>query len=216
MLLYFYGIHLHVYVKHVRILKAQLAKNERGGLIMNIYSRILLAVYAIFVLILSAFTMSVVIWPGVFASVASYIDENLLSSRNISLVLFLIAFVFLILSIIFLTSGIKIKDKKVVSKHTKIGEIKISLDTIENIALTASRKLSGVKEAKVEVKKPLESDNVSIEIKTVVMPDINIPALSEDMQEKVKRTVESSTGITVDNVQVIVENIFTGYRARVE
>jgi len=53
-------------------------------------------------------------------------------------------------------------------------------------------------------------------IKTIVMPDINIPALLEDIQLKVKKSVEETTGIVVNEVKVSVENTYTGYRSRVE
>jgi len=48
-------------------------------------------------------------------------------------------------------------------------------------------------------------------IKTIVMPDINIPALLEDIQLKVKKSVEETTGIVVNEVKVSVENTYTGY-----
>ena len=127
----------------------------------------------------------------------------------------LVAFIFFALSLTFLLSGFRSdKDKKAVSKHTNIGEIKISLDTIENIALGASRKLNGVKEAKANLFK--REDGVAIVVRTVVLPDINIPLLSEDIQVKVKKAIEDSTGIKVSDVRVVVENIYSGYRSRVE
>ncbi|GAE87655.1 hypothetical protein JCM21531_1043 [Acetivibrio straminisolvens JCM 21531] len=103
---------------------------------------------------------------------------------------------------------------KSISKYNNVGEVRISLNTIESIALAASRKLGGVKDNKAYVTK--QGDNVVISIKTIVMPDINIPALLEDIQMKVKKSVEETTGIGVNEVKVSVENIYTGYRSRVE
>ena len=48
------------------------------------------------------------------------------------------------------------------------------------------------------------------------MPDINIPALLEDIQLRVKKSIEETSGILVDDVKMFVENIYTGYRSRVE
>ena len=94
------------------------------------------------------------------------------------------------------------------------GEIRISLNTIENIALSASRRLNGVKETKTYVSKI--GEDVSIYIKAVVLSDIHIPTLSEELQSKVKKAVEETSGINVTDVKVSVENIFTGYKSRVE
>lgn len=182
---------------------------------MNIFFRILLAVYAFCLTIASLIIMAFTFWPAIFDAISHYVKYVVLSSRNASIIMFIIAFAFFALSITFLMSGFRgDKDKKSVSKHTNIGEIKISLDTIENLALAASRKLNGVKESKAYVAKLAEG--VSIVIKTVVLADINIPALSEDIQVKVKRTVEESSGIKVSDVKVVVDNIYTGYKSRVE
>ena len=182
---------------------------------MNIIFRILLAVYAFCLTILSLISMMSVFNPEIFKWMTTYLIENVLYNRNASIAMFIISFIFFSLSLTFLMSGFKsTKDKKGVSKHTNIGEIKISLDTLESIALGASRKLNGVKESKAFLTK--SEDGVSVLVRAVVMPDINIPLLSEDIQVKVKKAIEDSSGIKVNEVKVTVENIYTGYKARVE
>ena len=112
----------------------------------------------------------------------------------------------------FLLSGVRSnKDKKAVSKHTNIGEIRISLNSIENIALTTSRRINGVRDTKAFVKR--QEDTVSITIRTMVLPDIVIPAVSEEIQDRVKRAVEENAGIEVKNVKVQVEGIYSGNAA---
>lgn len=182
---------------------------------MNLSFRILLAVYGFCLTIVSFILMIVTFRPEIFDGMANYLSLQLNTNRNASFILFIIAFIFFSISLTFLLSGFKSnKDKKAMSKHTNIGEVKISLGAIESIALAASRKLNGVKETKAYVFKA--ADSVSIVIKTVVMADINIPALSEDIQVRVKKSIEESSGITVNHVKVIVENIYTGYKSRVE
>ena len=116
----------------------------------------------------------------------------------------------------FLLSGFKPEgDKKAITKYNKNGDIRITLNSIENIALATSRKLNGIRDSKAFVTKV--GEGVSITVKAIVLPDINIPLLSEDMQQKVKSAVEDCTGVQVDSVRVLVESIFTGYKsARVE
>lgn len=182
---------------------------------MNLAFRILLAVYGFCLTIVSFVLMIITFKPEIFDKISSDLSYQLTSNRNASFVVFIIAFIFFSISLSFLLSGFKSsKDKKAVSKHTNIGEVKISLGAIESIALTAAKKLSGVKETKAYVYKSY--DSVSVLIKTVVMADINIPALSEDIQVRVKKSIEDSSGIIVSDVKVIVENIYTGYKARVE
>jgi len=190
--------------------------NKRGDR-MSIFSRILLAFYAACLTVISFIAMIVALWPKVFVNIYDYMIDAVLAKRYVSFGLFIVAFIMFVVSVIFLTTGIRnSRDKKAVTKHTNIGDIKISLDTIENLALTASRKLNGVKEAKASVYKRKDEENVSIVIKTIVLPEVNIPVLSEDIQHKVKKVVEESSGVGVNTVKVLVENIYSGYRSRVE
>ncbi len=182
---------------------------------MNLFFRVLLAIYAFFLTIISFIALLIPLKSSLLDSIYTFLSEVVLRSSSGQYGMLLISFVFVVLSIAFLMSGFKSdKDKKAVNKHTNIGEIKISLNTIENIALAASRKLNGVRESKASVMKKL--DSVVISIKLVVMPDINIPALSEDIQVRVKSSVEESSGIKVDEVKVVVDNVYSGYKSRVE
>lgn len=182
---------------------------------MNILFRILLTVYAFCLTIISVIAMLVTFKPVLFDNISFYLSENVLQNYGPKIIMFSIAFIFFVLSLVFLLSGFKSgKDKKAVSKYTNIGEIKISLNSIENIALTASRKLMGVKETRAYVTKL--DDSIMVLIKAVVLPDINIPSLSEDIQTRVKSSIEESSGIKVNEVKVLIENIYTGYKSRVE
>ncbi|HEX3027981.1 MAG TPA: alkaline shock response membrane anchor protein AmaP [Clostridia bacterium] len=182
---------------------------------MNIFSRVLLTIYAFCLSIISLVAVSVTIKTNLLTTIYNYLSEDLLGNNFYRVLLFLIAVVFLSVSIGFLFSGLRSnKDKKAVSKYTNIGEIKISINSIENIALTASRRLSGIRDSKAFVTR--FEDGVSITIRAIVLSDINIPALSEDIQVKVKNLVEDTAGIKVVDVKVMVENIYTGYKSRVE
>ncbi|NLD48180.1 MAG: alkaline shock response membrane anchor protein AmaP, partial [Clostridiaceae bacterium] len=152
---------------------------------------------------------------GMYQRTSDYIMEIILTNQASRILLFIIEIIFFGLSLVFLLSGVKSeKEKKSISKFNNVGELRISLNTIESIALAASRKLNGVKDTKAYVVKNGES--VSILVKAVVLSEINIPALMEDIQIKVKRSVEETSGIIVNNVRVSVENIYTGYKSRVE
>lgn len=182
---------------------------------MNIIFRILLAFYAFCLTVISLISMLVTLRPEMLDKTSTFLMENVLTNQGLTILLLIVEIVFFGLSLMFLLSGVKSeKDKKFISKYNNVGEIKISLNTIESIALAASKKLGGVKDNKAYVTK--QGDNVSIYIKTIVMPDINIPALLEDIQKKVKKSVEETSGITVNEVRVSVENIYTGYKSRVE
>lgn len=183
---------------------------------MNIFSRILLAVYAVFLIFISLITMIISLWSNVFYSVVGFFEAEIISSSMNLFIMFFIAFVFFVMSMIFLLSGFRksAKEKKVISKFTNVGEITISLDAIESITLGVTKKFVGVRDAKADVCKV--DNGVLITIKIVVLPELNIPLLSEDIQIKVKKSVEDTAGVNVNNVKVFIDNIYTGYKSRVE
>jgi uncharacterized alkaline shock family protein YloU len=182
---------------------------------MNIFFRILLAIYAFCLTLITGLAIVVTLEPSLYKGISEDI-YNGITGRTSSIIIFVAELIFFAIGIIFLLSGVRSdKDKKSVRKHTNIGEIKISINSIENIALAASRRLNGIKDSKAFVTK--HDDNVSVIIKIMVMPDVNIPALAEDMQSKVKRAVEDTSGVAVSDVRVVVDNIYTGYtKSRVE
>ena len=181
---------------------------------MNIVFRIMLGVYAFCLTIISLIFMVITLRPDLFSVIAVDL-QMLLMNPNLRIASFLIEALFFGLSIVFLLSGVKSdKDKRSISKYNNNGEIRISLDSIENIALLATRKFSNVRDSKAYVMK--KNDSIKIVVKMVVSMDTNIPSISEEIQAKIRKAVEESSGIPVDEVNVFVENIFSSYKSRVE
>jgi uncharacterized alkaline shock family protein YloU len=182
----------------------------------NNFKRFLLAAYSLILTILAITLIFASFSPEIFDNISGYISDNILSNQGYKIILIIVEIMFLALSLTFLLSGINDdRDKKSISKFTEIGEIKISLHSLETIALTASKRLSGIKETRAYVNKA--ADGITVIVRAVVLADVNIPVLSEDIQVKVKKTVEETSGVKVNEVKVIVDNIFSGYsKSRVE
>ena len=66
-------------------------------------------------------------------------------------------------------------------------------------------RIVGIRSSKITVR--FIEDIVSINIKGQVSPDINIPAVTMDIQNTVKDTIESHTGISVNQVNVDILSI---------
>lgn len=180
----------------------------------NILYRIALAVYAFVLTLISLTAFLVFIGLIPFDTMVNFISSAL-GNVTSTAVLAITSLIIFALSIMFLFSGIRAdKSRKAIIRFSEVGEIRISMNTIENIALAASRKIAGLRDTKAYVSK--NEDGVSLEITTSVIPDINIPSISAEVQEKVKTAVEKTSGITVNDVRVSVENIHMGYKARVE
>lgn len=103
-----------------------------------------------------------------------------------------------------------------IDQRTDFGDIRISLETVENLALKAASRQRGVKDMRARIR--IEEAGLDIAIRTVVDGETSIPVLTEDVQRTVKEHVEDITGIPVANVSVFVANVIqsAAFKSRVE
>lgn len=180
----------------------------------NGFFRFLLAVYSFFMTIVSMIALLISLKIIAF-DVFYDIGVSMLTSAKSSLIVTITAFISAVLSLLFLIFSISAgKKQKAIVKQTEIGEIMISLNTFENIALSVVRRIAGLKDSKAYVRR--NDELLSMKIVTSVVPDINIPSIAEEIQNKVKSTIEKSTGIEVKNIKVHIDNLYFGYKPRVE
>lgn len=103
-----------------------------------------------------------------------------------------------------------------IDQRTNFGDIRISLETVENLTLKAAAKHKGVKDIKARVN--VIDAGIELTIRAIVDGDVSIPDLSEEVQKHVKEHVEDITGIPVASVSVYIANISSAqtFRSRVE
>lgn len=107
----------------------------------------------------------------------------------------------------------------------KIGNVKISNDVIATVAGIATGEVDGVagmggsvvggiaeilggkKNRGKGVKVELDGDNVIIDLYIIVDYGVRIPDVSWEVQENVKNSVESMTGMTVEKVNIHIEGV---------
>lgn len=104
-----------------------------------------------------------------------------------------------------------------INQRTDHGDIRISVETVENLALKAASRSRGVKDLKARVR--VSEAGLGIQIRAFVDGDSSIPTLSEEMQRSVSQQVEETTGIPVAEVSVFIANVTqapTTFKSRVE
>jgi uncharacterized alkaline shock family protein YloU len=119
----------------------------------------------------------------------------------------IVSFVLILLSLRFLYVSVKVNNPRKRSYHqaTSLGDILISIETIENLALKAASTVRGVKDIKTKVK--ITQPGLEIVIRVIVDGVHSIPELTEEIQRQVTKEVNEITGIQVANVSVFVANI---------
>jgi len=102
---------------------------------------------------------------------------------------------------------------KAVVHDYMLGQVRISLQAIENLVKKVVYQISGVKEVKPRVVQT--PAGMGLHIRAIVAPDISIPEISREIQHRVQEYISQTTGITVNDIKIVVDNISTT-RPRVE
>ncbi|MGE6229268.1 alkaline shock response membrane anchor protein AmaP [Paenibacillus sp. GbtcB18] len=104
-----------------------------------------------------------------------------------------------------------------IDQRSEYGDIRISVETVENLSLKAAGRSRGVRDLRARVK--VSEAGLEIGIRTVVDGESSIPELTEEIQSAIKNHVEEITGIPVSGVSVYVANIVQNtptFKSRVE
>lgn len=97
------------------------------------------------------------------------------------------------------------KDGGSIVSYTEIGEIRISFKAIENMVLAAAKKVNGIREVSTRI--DAVEQGLLIYIKVKAIPDLPIPTLAGELQNKVNDYVQEISGSNVSEVKVLVENV---------
>lgn len=85
------------------------------------------------------------------------------------------------------------------------GEIRISIIAIENMVLRMVEQTSGIEDNGRQVYS--SPDGLIIQVKIMVMPDLDLPKLINELQLKVMNYVEETTGLITHEINILVENL---------
>lgn len=89
--------------------------------------------------------------------------------------------------------------------ETALGNVRISLDAVENLVRKVARGVKGVREMEAQVGR--SGDLLVASLRGTISPEVSIPAVSEEIQNAVKSYVRRVVGVEVAEVRIEVENI---------
>ncbi|WP_017815281.1 MULTISPECIES: alkaline shock response membrane anchor protein AmaP [Paenibacillus] len=177
----------------------------------KIMDRLLLFIYSLSIGILSV--LAILLLSGQVPMELDYRNEQTLYITVIA-----VAVILFLLSIRFFYVSIRTErgHLNAVHQRTEFGDIQISLETIENMALKAAERTRGVRDVKTRVR--VVESGLEIMIRAIVDGEHSIPGLSEEMQKSIQKQIEDITGIPVSSVAVYIANIVQSpaFKSRVE
>lgn len=173
---------------------------------MKLLERFILLIFSLVFITIGVISLLI----GIEFFSETYIEDiisQVYSSSDIKITVIIISIIVIVFGLYLLFSSLRSKKEVAFStKINEVGNVRISMETIENIVLNVSGKIRGVKEQKVRVRIE-DNDSVTIVLKVIVDGTTSIPELSENVQNSVKDTVEEIVGVTVNQVHIIVSNL---------
>ncbi|HLS88048.1 MAG TPA: alkaline shock response membrane anchor protein AmaP [Sphingobacteriaceae bacterium] len=179
---------------------------------MGIIDQIILALYTISLAVISflVFLVMALRWRVPL----DYL-QTLLTRDPARWVAALVAAVFFVSSVRLLIFAFRRRAAGAALVHdSALGEVQISLKAVENLVARAGRQVEGVRELNARVESG--KDGIQVHLRGSVYPEVNIPELSDRLQNLVKRHVRSVVGVEVENVRFHVKDIGDDRRRRVD
>jgi uncharacterized alkaline shock family protein YloU len=125
----------------------------------------------------------------------------------------LVGAVFLLVSLRLLLAGLRSRrGGKSITHHTNLGDVHVSLDAVENLVEKTARHIRGVRGVKVSVQH--NDAGVAVMLKIVVSPDSNIPAVTDEVQQRISASIKNTVGVEPTDIRVMVNNIANDFKAK--
>lgn len=186
---------------------------------IKLLDRLLLFLYSIAIAIASI--VAIVVASGGFeqSTLNGWLDDLTGGSDVAQISVICVSIAILLISVRFFVVSVSRGGNNVpsINQRTEHGDIRISVETVENLALKAASRTRGVKDLKARVR--VSEAGLEIQVRAFVDGDGSIPTLSEEMQRTVSQQVEETTGIPVAAVSVFIANVTqapTNFKSRVE
>lgn len=172
---------------------------------MSLFDRFILTIYSFALIVLSCIAIGMT--SGLIDPyyIRPYVDQILTGMQPAYLIA---SILFLLVSLRFFFSSFrrqKPKNEKGIRRRSDLGEVNITLQTIQTIAERAARRIKGVRDLKTSVN-AMESGN-TITLRVSVDGETPIPELTQKMQADVKEQVETIAGVAIAEVSVIVKEV---------
>ncbi|MBP1934184.1 alkaline shock response membrane anchor protein AmaP [Ammoniphilus resinae] len=180
---------------------------------MNLFDRMILTLYSLALTVLSIGAIAVLLRLIPWEVVSSQM-EMIYYAGEMRYAYLVVAIIFFLMSLKFLFQGFKRSNDPTsnsIFQRTDLGNVSISVATMDTIALKAARRVRGVREVKTSIK--ADETGTSIVLKVSVDGETPIPEIINDIQKAVKQQVETVVGIEVKEVDVKVTEVANNQHA---
>lgn len=171
---------------------------------MGILDSVILTIYTLAMMVLSLLMVLGAVVPD-WIKPAEWLTTAMSTTRGLVSV-GLIGFIFFASSVRLITLAFRRQGGgQPVVHETAMGEVRISLEAVENLIRKVARSTKGVREVKAVVRH--DKEDLSVSLRCTISPEVSIPEVSEEIQNNVRQYVKRVVGVDLAEVQLEVENI---------
>lgn len=89
-----------------------------------------------------------------------------------------------------------------------LGDLKVSLGAIEGLIIREVRETEGIEQVRARLK--WLEDGLQVSLRIQVSPGLELPSLTSKLQSSLRNQVQQQTGVKINGVQILVEEISSG------
>lgn len=179
---------------------------------MGVLDRMVLTLYTISLAIISFLMVLFAAAPD-WVPVAKWLDEARGTSSRVAIFGAGLAFFLVSVRLIIFAFSRRGGGQAVVHE-TALGDVRISLDAVENLVRRVARGVKGVREVRPAV--TLANGALVVELRGVISPEVSIPDVSEEIQTAIRSYVKRVVGVEVAEIRLHVDNISNEARRRLD
>lgn len=171
-----------------------------------IIDRIILLLYSLSIAVIACLWIAFLL-DGITIEQVESTFTMLKENRLEQLIAIAVSLLFLVASFYLIYRAIRTEAGKprTVDQRTEIGDVRISLETIENLALKAASQVHSLQNTRARIH--LDDRGLEIELKAFVDGEESIPERTEEAQRTIRQHLEDITGIPVAKVSIYIANI---------
>ncbi len=168
---------------------------------MGIFDRTVLVLYTLSLALISV--LLVLLALGWYMPFDLLLDYN--QDPTGRLVTGMIGLLFLVASLRLLYSAFGQRRAGQIILDTEMGEVKISLKAVENLVNKVGKQVKGIRDVKATVGG--NEKQVKVTLYAWVQPESNVPEVTAELQDTIKRQVRNVIGVEVSQIRIYVEDV---------
>lgn len=169
----------------------------------NTGARLIIGILSLGYLCLSIILLTMLLfsWPLGIGSL-----ESFLANLNVRWTVGLSALVVFLLSLVLLGRSFGRRPVKFsILQETELGQVNITMSALEQLVIKGASAVSGVREVKPTLK--LTGRGITLLLKVHVLPDINIPQTTSELQRIVRDYLLKTSGTSLHEIKVQVTKV---------